>query len=92
MKNFCSLAIRIGGLLFGTGLFVAGTVWLVMQSGLFMEPWDADRFADWLRPTLAFGGALMGIGAQGIGIGLVLRCCHGAFKYAGLMVGLKEAT
>lgn len=92
MKNFISLAMRVGGLLFGIGLFVVGSVWLLTQAGLFMKPWEANDLFDTLKPALAFGGAMMGIGAQGVAISLILRCGYGAFRYASQMVGLKEAT
>lgn len=91
MKNFCSLAMRIGGLIFGSGLFIAAVAWTVVQVSMFwLEPYDADQQFKFLTPVLATGGALMGIGLQGMAIVLVLRCAAGAFRYAGLLVGLKD--
>lgn len=91
MRNFASLSLRVGGLIAGSGLFVVAMAWTIVQiTMLFMQPWEADRYLEWLTPVLAAGGATMGIGLQAVAIGTVIKCALGAFRYLGLMVGLKD--
>lgn len=95
MKNFTSLLFRLGGLVFGLGLFVFAAGYILPVTAIewingHMSAYWLNIVDDYCVPAARFGAAMIGIGLQGLALGLILRCGVGACRYAGRLVGMRE--